>query len=170
MRLTLLAAICLLFTTALSAQEDSSAKTVKETPAYLQSPFVPTFSILTADSTWFFSNQLNAKKPTLILYFSPDCGHCQLETEELMSKMHLLEKLQIVMITSRPFQDMKNFVQHYKLDRFPTLVVGSDPAYRITKFYAVRTTPYSALYDKKGKFVREYRKGINMDELIKFLK
>ncbi|HEX8357584.1 MAG TPA: hypothetical protein VF610_09240 [Segetibacter sp.] len=86
-----------------------------------------------------------------------------------MSKISLLKNLQIVMVTSRPFADMKNFAQYYKLQRYRSIIIGSDPLYRISKFYDVKFTPFSAFYDKKGKFVKAYKKEIDMLELVKFL-
>ena len=105
----------------------------------------------------------------LILYFSPDCGHCQLETDELLGNIKQLENLQIVMVTSRPFEDLVKFSRHYKIQKFPTIVIGRDPAYYITKFYNVQFTPFSALYGKDGRLEKVYKKGIDMDELKKLV-
>lgn len=152
-----------------NAQIDSSRIKEDTLAPYLKYKHVPTFSLLTSDSTWFFSTQIKEKKPTLILYFSPDCGHCQLETEEILAKINRLKDLQIVMITSRPFADMKTFAQKYLIHRFPSIVIGTDPSHRISQFYDVKFTPFSALYNKKAKLVKAYPKGIDMEELVKFL-
>jgi thiol-disulfide isomerase/thioredoxin len=151
------------FTNRLAAQADTI-------PPYVKNPGIPNFSIQTADSSWFVKPQLAAKKPTLILYFSPDCGHCQMETEELLSRIKKLKQLQVVMITSRPFEDMKNFYEFYKLDRYPTIKVGTDPNRVITTFYDVKFTPFSALYDKKGKLIKAYEKGIDWTDFEKLVK
>ena len=132
---------------------------------YQKTPYIPSFKIQTPDSSWFSKSNLQPKKPTLILYFSPDCGHCQLETEELLSKMKEFNNLQIVMITSRPFEDMANFADHYKIKRFPAIKIGTDPARLVTRFYDVKFTPFSAFYNKKGTLVKVYEKGIDMEEL-----
>jgi thiol-disulfide isomerase/thioredoxin len=152
-----------------NAQQDANTVNADTLAPYQKTAFIPSFSIQTPDSSWFSKVNLKSKKPTLILYFSPDCGHCQSETEEILTKMKELNDLQIVMVTSRPFEDMKNFSEHYKLDRFPAIKVGTDPARLVTRFYDVKFTPFSALYDKKGKLVNVYKNGIKMDEIIIFL-
>jgi thiol-disulfide isomerase/thioredoxin len=140
-------------------------------PPYQQIPIIPPFKIQMMDSTsWFSKANLSNKKPTLIIYFSPDCGHCQLETEELISNIKALEKLQIVMTTSRPFEDVKNFYDYYKLSRFPTIKYGVDPTRFVVNFYKVATTPFSAYYDKKGNLVKVYEKGIDWKELLSMTK
>lgn len=137
---------------------------------YKKDPAIPPFSIQRPDSSWFRKANLQSKRPTLILYFSPDCGHCQQETEEVIRKIKDLSNLQIVMITSRPFADMANFAEHYKLNRFPSIKIGTDPARFVTRFYDVKFTPFSALYNKQGKLVKVYEKGIDMTELVSLVK
>lgn len=138
-------------------------------PPYRKVPYIPPFHIQLADGKWYSKADLE-KKSTLILYFSPDCGHCQLETEDVLSRIKALEKLQIVMITSRSHDDMKKFSDRYLLQKFPTIKIGSDTVKLITHFYDVKFTPFSALYDRKGKLVKAYEKGIDFDDLIANLK
>lgn len=154
------------FTFSVSIAQTDTLTTHQDTIApYKKTPYIPPFRIQTPDNSWFSKANLQAKKPVLILYFSPDCGHCQLETEELLSKIKEFNNLQIVMITSRPFADMANFADHYKIKRFPAIKIGTDPARFVTRFYDVRFTPFSALYNKKGMLAKVYEKGIDMEEL-----
>src|SRR5215210_1122696 len=146
--------------------QSGTVSTANDTLApYQKSPYIPSFTIQQPDSSWFSKRNLDTKKPTLILYFSPDCGHCQMETEAILTKMKDLSNLQVVMITSRPYEDMLNFANHYKINRFHSIKIGSDPARLVTGFYDVKFTPFSASYDKKGKLVKVYKYGINMEEL-----
>src|SRR4051794_9684974 len=102
-RSLMISAGLLFFSVSIHAQNSTGTTVADSTPAYLKNPAIPSFSIQQPDSSWFRKANLQSKKPTLILYFSPDCGHCQLETEEVLSKMKELNNLQIVMITSRSF-------------------------------------------------------------------
>lgn len=137
---------------------------------YQKSPDIPAFKMQLPDSSWFSRANIQTGKPALVLYFSPDCGHCQLETEELLSKMKQLNDLQIIMVTSRPFEDMTAFADKYKINRFPSIRIGTDPDRIVTRFYDVKFTPFSALYDRKGKLVKVYKEGIDMDEFPGLLK
>lgn len=144
--------------------------TISDTvPQFLKTKTIPTFSLQLPDSSWYFNTSIPSKKQVCILYFSPDCGHCQLETEEIISKTEKLKNLHIVMITSRPFDEMVAFAEKYKLNHFSNIVIGRDPSKIITRFYDVKFTPFSAIYNKKGKLIKYYEKGIKMDELITLL-
>ncbi len=156
--------------TTIIAQTNTAAASADTLAQYRKNPGIPSFNIQLADSSWYSKANLQPKKPTLILYFSPDCGHCQLETEEVLGKIKELSNLQIVMVTSRPFEDMANFANHYKISRFPTIKIGTDPSRMITQFYQVKFTPFSALYDKKGQLVKVYENGIDMPELVNLVK
>ncbi len=170
MKTTFLLLLTFLSTNYIFSQSDTSIQATEDTLApYQKTSFIPTFSLLTPDNTWFSKIHLKDEVATLILYFSPDCGHCKIETQELLGKMNELKKLQIVMVTSRPFQDMVDFSNYFKISRFPTIKIGSDLAMLITSFYDVKSTPFSALYDKKGRLIKVYKKGIDFTELIKIL-
>src|SRR3954453_12575181 len=121
-------ALLLLVFITINSQAQTSTATAKQDTlaAYQKTPFIPSFKIQMPDSSWFSKADLQPNKPTLILYFSPDCGHCQLETESLLSKMKEFNDMQIVMITSRPFEDMVNFADHYMIKRFPAITIGTD--------------------------------------------
>jgi cytochrome oxidase Cu insertion factor (SCO1/SenC/PrrC family) len=134
-------------------------------PAYLKQPDVPPFSIQLPNGDWYNKTNLQ-NKPTLILYFSTDCGHCQTETEELVSRAKSLSKLQVVMITSRSKEEMTAFSDKYMLHKVANIKVGSDTKRFITRFYKVKFTPFSALYNKKGKLVKVYESGIDFEDLL----
>ncbi len=170
MRLIIILLLSVVISFSSTAQTNTATAGHDTLAPYQKTPYIPSFKIQMPDSSWFSKSNLQPKKPTLILYFSPDCGHCQLETEELLSKMKQFNNLQIVMITSRPFEDMANFSDHYKIKRFPAIKIGTDPARLVTRFYDVKFTPFSALYNTKGMLVKAYEKGIDMEELVNLVK
>jgi len=56
-------------------------------PPYKKDKRLPAFQIQLVDSTLFSKAQLPKNKNyTVIVYFSPDCGHCQHEAKELVKK------------------------------------------------------------------------------------
>jgi len=171
MKRSVIIIVTLIFvSTTINAQTNTATASADTIAQYRKNPAIPSFNIQMPDSSWFGKGNLQPKKPTLILYFSPDCGHCQLETEEVLSKMKELNNLQIVMVTSRPFEDMANFADHYKISRFPSIKIGTDPSRMVTQFYQVKFTPFSALYDKNGRLVKVYENGIDMPELVNLVK
>lgn len=131
---------------------------------------IPPFHILRTDSTWFTPANLKKNKPVMIIYFSPDCSHCQHLVYEMKPKMKNFDNVQIVMITFTDYDRLKmiqNFVRDFDLAKYQNITVGTEAhTYVVQRYYQVTTTPYIAIYDRKGKLVKGYDKAPTFDELI----
>jgi thioredoxin-related protein len=135
---------------------------------------IPPFKILKTDSTWFTPANLKPNKAVVVIYFSPDCSHCQHMVYEMKPKMKEFGKAQIVMITFTDFSMLKmirNFTRDFDLAKYPNITIGTEGhTYVVQRYYQVRTTPYIAVYDRKGKLVQAFEKAPTMDELIAAVK
>lgn len=134
---------------------------------------MPPYRILKTDSTFATPANLKHKK-TLLIYFSPDCPHCQHLTAEIKQKIKQLSDTQIVMITwSNNFdiRAIKDFVRDYGLKKYPNIIVGTEGyTYTVQKYFMIETTPYIAVYNSDKKLVKGYSKAPSIDELIKTVK
>ena len=135
---------------------------------------IPHFKILKADSTYFTYTELKKDKPVMIIYFSPDCSHCQHLMYEMKPKMKQFGDVQIVMVTFTDFnllKMLKTFNRDFDLAKYPNLTVGTEGhSYVVQQFYQVKTTPYIAVYDHKGKLVKAFEKAPTVDTLIATVK
>ncbi|RYG00217.1 MAG: hypothetical protein EOO02_15355, partial [Chitinophagaceae bacterium] len=80
MRNWMIVAVMLLCVNIVSAQ-------AKEEPAYKRFPTVPPFNLITVDSAALTKDQLKKDKPVMIMYFSPQCEHCQHQMEDMIRRM-----------------------------------------------------------------------------------
>ena len=146
------------------------AQTAKDSlPPYLQVPFVPPFKILLTDSSSFAKADLPKSKPTVIMYFSPDCGHCQIQIKELADSIQFVNDVTFILASYKPIPEIEAFEQEYKLKQFSNIKVGRDVKYFLPSFYKVRFTPFVAVYNKKGKLRLAFEHGFSVKELIKIL-
>jgi thioredoxin-related protein len=135
---------------------------------YRRYPFIPPFKLLEVDSTTFFAKaDLKKDEPVLLMLFSPNCEHCQHETEEILKRINDLSKVQVVMATTMPFNTMRDFYSKYELVKFKNIKVGHDYQYRLPSFYMVHNLPYLAMYDKEGKLMTTFEGTMKIDDLIK---
>lgn len=128
---------------------------------------IPPYHILTTDSVYETPANLKSNKPVMIIYFSPDCSHCQHLMYEMKPKMDDFKNVQVVMITfAEPLKASQVFYRDFDLKKHPNFKVGTEGyTYVVQKFYQVRTTPYIALYDKGHKLAKFYDKPPKIDEL-----
>lgn len=138
-------------------------------PLFMKTKKLPEFNILQPDSTWFTKQQLPEADFTIIVYFSPDCGHCQHEAKEMMNNMDSLKNTFILWVSYRDMPDIKGFAETYGFFKHKNLKVGRDPNYAIPSFFQVKYTPYVAVYNKKGEYLKAFEGGVEMPELNQFL-
>lgn len=137
------------------------------TAPYKKDKHIPAFQILQTDSTWFKSTKLPKNKPVVIVYFSPECSHCQIEAEKIASHMEELKNAFFVMVSYHTPAEIKAFAEKYKLAGFSNVVFGRDTAYFLPSFFRVKFTPFIAVYNKKGELTKTYEMGVEAEELVK---
>lgn len=128
---------------------------------------IPPYRILTTDSIYITPADLKKHKPVMIIYFSPDCSHCQHLMYEMKPKMKDFNNLQIVMITfALPLKASQVFYRDFALAKYRNIIVGTEGhTYTVQRYYQLLTTPYIAFYDKNQKLVKYFDKVPKIDEL-----
>jgi len=140
-------------------------------PTYEKFPSIPMFSIVKApDSTMFAKANLKKKKETILIMFSPDCEHCQRETDSLIAHIDLFKDVQIVMATPLDYVHVKKFYEDYKIADYPNITIGNDPVWYLGGFYTVRNFPTIAVYDKEGQFVKLFEGSVSVRKIAAVLK
>lgn len=167
MKKLLLFSLAFSFVASALAQNNSS----EEKPVYLRFPTVPQFTVYKApDSTAFTRENLKRNRPVIIFVFSPECGHCQHETEMMIKNMEKLKGTQILMVTYLPYNEMIDFYNNYKLNRFSNITVARDAAFFFPVYFKVKNFPSFYIYDKKGDFKQFLEGDVAIDKIMDALK
>ena len=152
-----------LFIAVVSFSQKSMSDTVS---AYIRSGLIPSFTTYKApDSTAFTKQDVRKGKPVLLMIFSPDCSHCQNVTKEIIKNIEHFKKAQIIMITWLPYSDMSAFYKDYKIANYPEITMAWDSKYFFLPYYNVRNYPKLIVYDKKGKYVKEFHGDVNIEDV-----
>lgn len=140
---------------------------------------IPHYKVLTKDSTYITDANLKKGKPVMIIYFAPDCSHCQQLTYEFQdefkkeAKKHsnTLKHVQIMMITWQQIKAIQAFYKDFGLEKYPNITVGTEGnTMTLLHFYKVTTTPYIAIYSKNGQLTKAFEKVPKFEEIIAELK
>ena len=143
--------LCSLSTTSLAQGYDSIP-----IPPYQEESTLPDFNLLLTDSTWVINMNIPTGKPVVIIYFSPDCGHCQLTAKEFEEKMDDFKDVFFVWVSYQPVDKIKTFAADYKMLKKENIRIGRDPNYFIPAFFKVKFTPFMAVYNKAGKLMQTF--------------
>jgi thiol-disulfide isomerase/thioredoxin len=132
---------------------------------------MPAFRMQLTNGKIFSAKDLSKDKPVIIIYFAPDCEHCQALMNEILTKIQNFKKAQVVMVTFKPVNEVIDFENHYQTAKYPNIKVGIEiPIFFFKNFYNLQNTPFTALFSKQGKLIISYQKETPVDDLIKHLK
>lgn len=141
-------------------------------PASLKSTGdLPTFKILLTNNKYYETKDIPKNKPFVLVYFAPDCDHCLVLMDELFKKIHQFDKATIVMASFKPPQEVIAFAKKYNTVKYANIKVGTEGlSYVLRDFYKLEKTPFTAVYDKRGKLVFSYKNETPVNDLIVRLK
>lgn len=164
MRKLLFMGILLVMGKTLQAQEDTTK------PAYYNEP-LPPFSIQCVDSSSNYTrDKLPTNKQVILIWFNPDCEHCQAETKLITEHIDQFSDAHIVMATYQPFDKMKSFYEKYEIKNYPIISMGRDKKYFLANYYKVHFVPFIAIYDKNRKLKKVFEGGATIDQMVEALK
>ena len=133
-------------------------------------PPLPDYRILTTDSTWATPAMLKKNVPIVIIYFSPDCSHCQRMMYELKPKLKELKDVQVVMITWTQNYDIRSiriFKRDFGLNSQTNFTIGTEGyTLKVQNYYHIKTTPFIAMYDSRHKFVQSFDKVPKTEDIL----
>jgi len=136
-------------------------------PEFVKDPTIPNFTIYKApDSTVYTNHDLKKNKATLLMIFSPECGHCQNETKELEKYIDHFKNVQILMVTWLPYSEMMAFYHNFKIADYPEITMGWDKKDFFLPYYHVQMYPDLVVYDKHGKYVNSFSGVIKLQDVV----
>jgi len=132
---------------------------------------LPPFKMYRSDKSVFNAAELPKTKPVILIYFDPDCEHCQKLMKELFQKIDAFKSAEIIMVTFKPVEEVSSFEKQNNTQKHSNIVVGTEgTGFYLRNYYGLVTMPFTALYDKNGNLKYSYRKETLVDDLIKRLK
>jgi len=132
---------------------------------------LPAFKMKLSNGKIFSSSDVSHTKPLIIIYFAPDCEHCQILMKGLFTRINEFKNAQILMVTFESDDAVAGFVKQYQTAKYPNIKVGIEiPVFFFRTYYRLEHTPFTALFDKKQQLIVSYKDYTPLDELIKNLK
>jgi len=132
---------------------------------------IPSFNLLMLDSaTQFNTSQIPNGKPIVLLFFSPDCEHCQAEATYLLRKMDSLKEVDFYFVSIDPLDRLRIFNACYNLYHYSNITLGKDYTYSFPRYFKGASPPYLILYDKKKKTRAVFSGDTYIDHLVPFVR
>ena len=132
---------------------------------------LPPFKMTLTNNTVFDITETPKGKPIVLIYFDPDCDHCQRLMDTLFRKINEFNKAEIVIASFKPLDELPAFEKKYNTAKYQNVRVGTENRiFYLRMYFDVATLPFTALYDKKRNLNHLYREGTPVNDLVKRLK
>lgn len=132
---------------------------------------IPSFKLTLSNNKTFNASDLPKGKPLVLIYFDPDCDHCQKLMDELFKRIHSFKKTEMVLVTFKPISEVIAFEKKYGTRKYANMKVGTEGTlFYLRNYYKLMKMPFIVLYDKKGNYSHSYRDQTPLDDLIDRLK
>lgn len=113
---------------------------------------LPAIQLLLADSTTIVNTiDEGVEKPTMLIYFSPNCLYCKAQMNEITKHINDLKNVSLYAMTTSPYKDMMRFYNESKLKKYEKIKMGVDYQNTFAKHFNVPGFPFIAIFNKEKK-------------------
>lgn len=130
---------------------------------------LPAFSFTDLGGKAFSHGHLSDGKPVLLIYFHPDCDHCQYEAGVIRDSLHRLAATEVLLISSAPAPQLEEFGEAYGLLGHPGVHILHDAAGAFHTLFGSNTIPSVFIYNRKRALVRHFKGETKIEAILKYL-
>jgi|GEM_PF-2321268 len=112
----------------------------------------------------------NPNQSTVILYFHPECEHCQYEANEIGRQPERFAKANMILIT--PVDSTKRieaFADQYKLWQVDNLVILLDRKGQFKKEFGTSVVPSVFIYGANKRLLKQFVGEVKMEAVLKII-
>lgn len=126
----------------------------------------PVLTMVKTDGTEVFLRGLTGK--LILIFFNPDCDHCQNEAKAIAESKKLFEDYQLYFISSDSVHNVVRFANDYQLIE-PNMHLGTaTPPDVYRAMGPIDAVPAIYIYNDRKK-VKEFKGEVKLEELRKYL-
>ena len=142
-----------------------SYKTKKESGAKIQTLQHCSFESVNGGQTYI--DGFNPEQPTVIVYFHPECEHCQYEASEIGKQPEIFKKANMIMITpDDSTKRVEAFAIKYRLWEVDNLAILLDRKNQFKNQFGASVIPSVFIYGSNKKLLKMYKGETKIDAII----
>jgi len=130
---------------------------------------LPAFQFLKLDRTTFSSAQLSAAQASVIIYFNPDCEHCQYEARAIRDSLHRFAEVNVLLISDEPIARLQAFAKEYDLANQPNIHILYDGERKFKVLFGTSLVPSIFIYNRQQQLVKQFKGETKIEAILKYL-
>ena len=96
-------------------------------------------------------------RPAVLIYFDPDCDHCQREADELRQHAATLASAQVLMLSSAPVSALKTFAKSHQIANLTNLQIAHIDRLVAYETFGFTSVPDVLVYHADGTLSKHFR-------------
>jgi len=147
-------------------EKDEAGKGIVTIPAMPEVTELPDLVVHLGDQSTVYLRDLSGD--ILLIFFNPDCDHCQEEAREIAANKSMFEKWQVYFITSMEAKLAEDFAVNYRLNESNYRFGHAGVPEVFNSVGALKEVPTILVY-KRSRFIRKFEGPTTMDQLKEVL-
>jgi len=138
-----------------------------------QTQSLPSFTFYDYGNKAFATSNLKTGVPVIVIYFDPDCDHCNKQAAMIKENIGKFANIQVMWVAFPASQEaIAAFGRKYYAAQYgKNFFFLRDNDYTFDKSFGYSEAPSLYVYNKSGKLVKSYKKNeVSVDELLSHLK
>lgn len=129
---------------------------------------LPDFTLPSIDG-YLFSTKEISEGSVLIIYFHPECEHCQYEISSLIKSNIPDSGVKILLITDAGSQQVISFLEQFDIKNDTIYEVLYDTAFVFRRIFGVEIVPSHFIYNEDLKLVKSLKGETRIEAIEKYL-
>lgn len=146
-------------------EPDTSNTTQTSSPAMPEND-LPNLPLTKPDQTKLSAKDLKGK--TVLIFFEPDCEHCQREANEMQHHLPAFANYTVYFFSPAPMDQMQQFFMKYNLSG-PNIFFAQTPNSSILQELGAIPAPSVYIYSEQGKLVKAFKGETPMANILPLL-
>jgi hypothetical protein len=123
-----------------------------------------------ASDGYLFNTGEISEGSVLIIYFHPECEHCQYEISSLVKSNIPESGVKILLISDAGSQQIKSFLEQFDIKNDRMYKVLYDTAFVFRRIFGVEIIPSHFIYNEALKLVKSLKGETRIETIEKYLK
>jgi len=108
--------------------------------------------------------------PVLVIFFSPDCDHCQYMTKKIVEHHDEFKEVQLIMIAPATKAGIQQFANEYDLNKLKDVNLGMDTNFKFFKIFGSTMTPSFFVYNRQHVLVKSIQGETKLSNILSLIK
>jgi thiol-disulfide isomerase/thioredoxin len=128
----------------------------------------PAFEFKALNDSSFSSDQIR-EGPVVIMFFNPECEHCQYQISALIEKPEIFSTSLLLLVSNADKNSIREFAGANKLSELDGIKILVDDGYRFIDYFGTESVPTTFIYDSHLKLVRYFQGEVLPETILKYI-